>query len=85
MGLHFSLVAYLIIDLAKFYLPIIALFWVTHDLFGIWLIIMFYLFTLLKMMGWGVYYFCSGFWWLQAHWIFINKFGSGFITPIIVF
>jgi hypothetical protein len=24
MGLHFSLVAYLIIDLAKFYLPIIA-------------------------------------------------------------
>jgi hypothetical protein len=35
MGLYFSLVAYLIIDLAKFYLPIIALFWVTHDLFGI--------------------------------------------------
>jgi hypothetical protein len=33
MGLHFSLVAYLTIDLAKFYLPIIALFWVTHDLF----------------------------------------------------
>jgi hypothetical protein len=26
MGLHFSLVAYLIIALAKFYLPIIALF-----------------------------------------------------------
>jgi hypothetical protein len=26
MGLHFSLVAYLIIDLEKFYLPIIALF-----------------------------------------------------------
>jgi hypothetical protein len=35
MGLHFSLVAYLIIDLAKFCLPIIALFWVTHDLFEI--------------------------------------------------
>jgi hypothetical protein len=35
MGLHFSLVAYLISDLAKFYLPIIALFWVTHDFFGI--------------------------------------------------
>jgi hypothetical protein len=32
MGLHFSLVAYLIIDLAKFNLPIIAFFWVTHDL-----------------------------------------------------
>jgi hypothetical protein len=26
-------VAYLIIDLAKFYLPIIALLWVIHDLF----------------------------------------------------
>jgi hypothetical protein len=60
MGLHFSLVAYLIIDLAKFYLPIIAFFWVTHDLFEIWLIIKIYLFTLLKMMGWGVYHFCSG-------------------------
>jgi hypothetical protein len=35
MGLHFSLVSYLIIDLAKFYLPIIAFFWVTHDLFEI--------------------------------------------------
>jgi hypothetical protein len=60
MGLHFPLVAYPIIDLAKFYLPIIALFWVTHDLFEIGLIIMFYLFTLLKMMDLGVYYFCSG-------------------------
>jgi hypothetical protein len=59
MGLHFSLVAYLIIDLEKFYLPIIAFFWVTHDLFEIWLIIKFYLFTLLKMMGWGGYLFCS--------------------------
>jgi hypothetical protein len=35
MGLYFFLVGYLIIDLAKFYLPIIALFWVTHDLFEI--------------------------------------------------
>jgi hypothetical protein len=35
MGLYFSLVAYLISDLAKFYLSIITLFWVTHDLFGI--------------------------------------------------
>jgi hypothetical protein len=61
MDLYFSLVAYLIIDLAKFCLPKIALFWVTHDLFEIWLIIKFYLFTLLKMMGWGCYHFCSGF------------------------
>jgi hypothetical protein len=51
MGLHFSLVAYLIIDLAKFWLPIIALLWVIHDLFGKCLIIILYLFTLLKMMG----------------------------------
>jgi hypothetical protein len=51
MSLHFFLVAYLIIDLAKFDLPIIAFFWVTHDLFEIWLIIKFYLFTLLKMMA----------------------------------
>jgi hypothetical protein len=35
MSLYFSLVAYLIIDLAKFYLPIIALLCVIHDLFGI--------------------------------------------------
>jgi hypothetical protein len=33
--LHFSLVAYLIIYLAKFYLPTIALLWVIHDLLGI--------------------------------------------------
>jgi hypothetical protein len=60
MGLHFSLVAYLIIDLAKFWLPIIALLWVILDLFGKCLIITLYLFTLLKMMRWGVHYFCSG-------------------------
>jgi hypothetical protein len=47
MSLHFSLVAYLIIDLAKFYLSIIVLLWVIHDLFGKWLIIILYLFTLL--------------------------------------
>jgi hypothetical protein len=51
MGLYFSLVAYLINDLAKFWLPIIALLWVIHDLFGKCLIILLYLFTLLKMMG----------------------------------
>jgi hypothetical protein len=60
MGLHFSLVAYLIIDLAKFYLPIIVLLWVIQYLFGKRLIIILYLFTLFKVMGWGVYYFCSG-------------------------
>jgi hypothetical protein len=51
MGLHFSVMAYLIIDLAKVWLPIIALLWVIHDLFGKCLIIILYLFTLLKMMG----------------------------------
>jgi hypothetical protein len=30
MGLHFSLVAYFIMDLAKFWLPIIASLWVIH-------------------------------------------------------
>jgi hypothetical protein len=52
-------VAYLIIDLVSFYLPIIAFFWVAHDLFGIGPNIKFYLFSLLKMMGWGGYHFCS--------------------------
>jgi hypothetical protein len=51
MGLHFSLVVYLTIDLAKFWFPIIALLWVIHDLFEKCLIIILYLFTLLKMMG----------------------------------
>jgi hypothetical protein len=60
MDLHFSLVAYLVIHLAKFCLPKIALFWVTHDLFIIGLNIKFYLFTLFKMMGWGGYHFYSG-------------------------
>jgi hypothetical protein len=41
-------------------LPIYALLWVIHDLFRKCLTIMLYLFTLLKMMGWGVHYFCSG-------------------------
>jgi hypothetical protein len=35
-------------------------FWVAHDLFAIGPNIKFYLFTLLKMMGWGGYHFCSG-------------------------
>jgi hypothetical protein len=60
MDLHFSLVAYLIVGLVKFYLPIIALFWVAHDLLEIGSNIKFYLFTLLKMMGWGAYHFCCG-------------------------
>jgi hypothetical protein len=34
MGLHFSLVVYLIMDLANFWLPIITLLGVVHDLFG---------------------------------------------------
>jgi hypothetical protein len=34
MGLHFSLVVYLIMDLANFWLPIIASLGVIHDLFG---------------------------------------------------
>jgi hypothetical protein len=60
MGLHFSLVVYLIMDLANFWLPIITLFGVDQDLVGKCLIITLYLFPLLKKLGWGALYFCSG-------------------------
>jgi hypothetical protein len=60
MGLHFSLVVYLILDLANFWLPIISLIGVVHDLVGKCLIITLYLFSLLKKLGWGALYFCSG-------------------------
>jgi hypothetical protein len=60
MGLHFSLVIYLIMDLANFWLPIITLIEVVHDLFGKCLIITLHLFSLLKKLGWGALYFCSG-------------------------
>jgi hypothetical protein len=60
MGWHFSLVVYLIMDLDNFWLPIIILFGVVHDLFGKCLIITLYLFSLLKKLGWGALYFCSG-------------------------
>jgi hypothetical protein len=48
--LHFSLVAYFIINLVKIYLPTNAQFWLAYDLFEIWLNIKLYLFTLLKMI-----------------------------------
>jgi hypothetical protein len=60
MGLHFSLVFYLIMDLTNFWLPIITLFGVVPDLFGKCLIITLYLFSLLTKLGWGALYFCSG-------------------------
>ena len=60
MGLHFSLVVYLIIDLANFWLPIITLKGVAYDLLEKCLIIILYLFSLLKKLGWGALYFCSG-------------------------
>jgi hypothetical protein len=60
MGLHFSQVVYLIMDLTNFWLPIITLIGVVHDLFGKCLIITLYLFPLLKKLGWGALYFCSG-------------------------
>jgi hypothetical protein len=37
------------------------------------------------LMGWGVYFFAVGFWWLQVHWIFIISFGSSFVILIIDF
>jgi hypothetical protein len=51
MGLHLSLVAYLIIDLANFICPLLHHFLVAHDLFEIGPNIKFYLFTLLKIIG----------------------------------
>jgi hypothetical protein len=51
MDLHFSLVAYLIIYLAKFYLLLLHHFWVVYDLIEICPNIKFYLLTLLKLMG----------------------------------
>jgi hypothetical protein len=60
MGLHFSLVVYLIMDLANFWLPIITLLEVVHDLLEKCLIITLFLFSLLKKLGWGALYFCSG-------------------------
>jgi hypothetical protein len=57
--LHFSLVDYFITNLVKIYLPTVA-FWLAYDLIEIWLNIKFYLFTLFKMIGWGVYHFCIG-------------------------
>jgi hypothetical protein len=60
MGLHFSLVDCLIMDLANFWLPIITLFGVVHDLVGKCLIITLHLISLLKELGWGALYFCSG-------------------------
>jgi hypothetical protein len=60
MGWHFYLVVYLIMDLANFWLPIITLIGFVHDLFGKCLIITLYLFSLLKKLGCGVLYFCSG-------------------------
>jgi hypothetical protein len=44
----------------NFICPLSHYFCFAHDLFEIWPNIKFYLFTLLKMMGWGVYHFCSG-------------------------
>jgi hypothetical protein len=60
MGLHFSLVDCLIMDLVNFWLPIITLFGVVHDLVGKCLIITLHLISLLKELGWGALYFCSG-------------------------
>jgi hypothetical protein len=70
MGLHFSLVAYLISDLAKFYFPIIALFWVTHDFLGYDSLSRSIYLLYLKWWARVFIIFAVGFWWLQVHWIF---------------
>jgi len=64
MGLHFSLVVYLIMDLANFWLPIITLKGVVYDLLEKCLIITLYLFSLLKKLCWVLCIFVVGLWWL---------------------
>jgi hypothetical protein len=64
MGLHFSLVAYLIMDLANFWLPIIASLGVIHELFGKCLIIILFLFSLFKCWTEVFIIFAVGLWWL---------------------
>jgi hypothetical protein len=64
MGLHFSQVVYLIMDLENFWLPIITLLGVVHDLFGKCLISILYLFSLLKKLAEVFSIFVVGLWWL---------------------
>jgi hypothetical protein len=51
MGLHFYLVVHLIMDLANFWLPILASLEVIQELFGKCIIITLYLFSLPKKLG----------------------------------
>jgi hypothetical protein len=46
---------------------------------------MFYLFTLLKMMDWGVYHFCSGVLVVTSPLDFFNNFEIVFVILIILF
>jgi hypothetical protein len=58
--LHFSLVVYLIIDLAKFWLPIITLKGLFKNYLKNALSSLYIYFPYLKKLGWGALYFCSG-------------------------
>jgi hypothetical protein len=64
MGLHFSLVVYLIMDLANFWLPIITLKGVVYDLLEKCPIIILDLFSLLKSWAGVLCIFVVGLWWL---------------------
>jgi hypothetical protein len=63
MGLHFSLIVYLIMDLANFWLPIITLLGVVQELLGKCFIITLYLFSL-KSWAEVLFIFVVGLWWL---------------------
>jgi hypothetical protein len=85
MGLYFSLVAYLIIELAKFFCPLL-------HYYGLFMIYLEYdspshyiYLPYLKWWVWMFIIFAVGFWWSQVHWIFIINFGSGFKILIIDF
>jgi hypothetical protein len=64
MGLHFSLVVYLIMDLVNFWLPIITLLGVVHDLFGNALLSLYIYFPYLKSWAEVFFIFVVGLWWL---------------------
>jgi hypothetical protein len=78
-------VAYFINNLVKFICPLLHIFWLTYDLIGIWLNTKFYLFNPLKMMGWGIYHFCSGVLVVRSLLIFFTNFEMVLIFLIMVF
>ena len=73
-------------DLANFWLPIITLKGVVHDLFEKNALLSPCIYFLyLKSWAEVLCIFVVGLWWLQVHWIFIKHFGYSFAYLIIDF